>query len=478
MKTGEAEAVIPIPSALDESNRALGTDELNLCEFPLALCSHRAPADQKSLTFEDRIFDDGNQQPVHRKLTISASDAFGLPTPVDSDVLLVLMHLTNCRTRFQSATVPFTRYELVKFLGWDNGGKSYKRLEESLQRWASVTLYYNRAWWDRDRRRWRSQTFHVLESLDLRGKEGRSGPDDDGQSSFTWNSVLFNSFQSNYLKRIDLNTYFKLQIPAARQAYRFLDKRFYRSARFEMDLRLFACEHVGLARSYDSAQLKRQLKSALAELESIGFLKPTSIAERYVRRRHGEWQIVLYRQSNSGGSKSPTQPADAIVVCLTDRGVRASVAASLVREFSKDHILEKIDLHDWLVQRRDQRIGRNPAGYLAAAIREDYKPPKGFICRVERERHQKRVAAQQKQELAERQQAEAAAVTRQTALAYLDSLTGDERAVLESVALQNGDPEAIRRYRKHGPTTLGNMLLKELVIAYLKSSGLLSAQAV
>lgn len=82
---------------LDQSNPALGADELNLCEFPLAAFGSRAPGELKTLTFEDEIFDEGNQQLVQRKLTVSASDAFGLPSPVDSDVLLVLMHLTNCR---------------------------------------------------------------------------------------------------------------------------------------------------------------------------------------------------------------------------------------------------------------------------------------------------------------------------------------------------------------------------------------------
>lgn len=473
---GDAEQEQIESISLEESNRALGTDELNLSEFPLAACGHRTNSPQKSLVFEDEIFDEGNQQLVQRKLIVSASDAFGLPTPVDSDVLLVLMHLTNCRTRFQSSTVNFTRYELVKFLGWDNSGKSYKRLEESLQRWASVTLFYNRAWWDRDRRRWRSQTFHILESLDLRGREGRSGPTDDGQSSFTWNKVLFSSFQSNHLKRLDLGTYFRLQIPAARQAYRFLDKRFYRAQRFEMDLRVFACEHVGLARSYDNAQLKRKLIPALEELEAIGFLVPEPASKRFVRRAHGEWEIVLYRQSKGAAVPMSDEATTPLAAELTERGLRATIAAELVRAFPAKRIAEKIELHDWLMERKDKRISQNPSGFLAAAIRDDYKLPKGFISRAEREK-QARAAVEKQQAAAQSQQAsEQQTATRQTAIAYWQGLSEAERAALEAAAVAAGSEELVEKYQQLGKSQFAEMLLKELVVNYLRNSELLAVR--
>lgn len=462
---------------LDQSNPALGLDDLNLCEFPLAACGHRTNPDQKSLSFEDEIFDEGNQQLVQRKLIVSASDAFGLPTPVDSDVLLVLMHLTNCRNRFQSETVPFTRYELVKFLGWDEGGKSYRRLEESLLRWSSVTLFYNRAWWDRDRRRWRSQTFHVLESLDLRGREGASGPSDDGQSSFTWNKVLFSSFQSNHIKRLDLGTYFRLQIPAARQAYRFLDKRFYRAQRFEMDLRLFACEHVGFARSYDNAQLKRKLQPALDELEAIGFLSPVPASQRFVRRRHGEWQIVLHRSSKASVPVIAVDATDSLLVSLTERGLRPTIAAGLIKQFPAERISEKIELHDWLVERKDQRISQNPAGYLTAAIRDDYALPKGFLTKAARLDHERKQAAKKQTEVAVNEQSQQQSQSRQAALAFLERLTPEERSGIEAEAIECGSPDLVAKFRSIDKPNLAAMLLKELVIAYVQKSGLLQIQA-
>jgi len=57
---------------------------------------------------------------------------------------------------------------------------------------------------------------------------GRSSKAGDIQSSITWNAVIMESVQSSYVKRLDLETYFSLNLPSARQAYRFLDKRFYK----------------------------------------------------------------------------------------------------------------------------------------------------------------------------------------------------------------------------------------------------------
>ena len=117
----QAEQIELAPLARSDRRRSI--DELNLAEFPLAAITHRPHADQKTLVFEDDIFDEGAGQPVHRKLVVSGTEAYGLPTPLDSDVLLVLVYLTNARNRFTERKVQFTRYELVKCLGWDDGGK-------------------------------------------------------------------------------------------------------------------------------------------------------------------------------------------------------------------------------------------------------------------------------------------------------------------------------------------------------------------
>src|SRR6516165_5883516 len=105
-------------------------DELNFAEFPLAALADTIPRGQKTLVYTDTIFDRGRNEPVNRKLTITASDEYGLPTALDDEVILGLVQLT-AKSNFGAKKVHFTRYELIKELEWRDETKSYERIEQS-----------------------------------------------------------------------------------------------------------------------------------------------------------------------------------------------------------------------------------------------------------------------------------------------------------------------------------------------------------
>lgn len=447
----------------EKTKNLLGIDELNFAEFPLAACGYKVDPNQKTLIFEDTIFDEGQRTPVKRKLIIAASDAWGLPTPVDSDVLLVLMHLTRVRNGFTSRQVTFSRYELIQLLGWNDGGRSYQRLEQSLQRWTSVTLSYNKAWWDRTSQVWRTRTFHVIESLDLRGRVGSHL--DDQPSTFTWNEVLFGSFQANNIKRLDLSIYFQLELPVARQMYRFLDKRFYRTARLELDLKYFGCEHVGLSRNYDNSQLQRRLLPAIQELESIGFLVPLKKNERFVQVRRGEWKIVLLANrgfSKTGKAVRPTPTSDLRAkLCdqMIERGVSRKAASDLVAKYPESLIASQIEMHDNLVKSGDSRVAKNSAGFLVASIRDNYQSTGKPIEKTKSKSHQPVLTTRPKtaKEIQmEKLQAEQDAALDQ----YLASLTPEQAQELEEAALINGTRMQIESYYRLRPN--GGVLFESL----------------
>ena len=207
----------------------------------------------------------------------------------------------------------------------------------------------------------------MIETLELRSRDEIH---DDGRSSFTWNDVMFESFNAGNLKRIDLGVYFNLKLAAAKQMYRFLDKRFYKKACLEFDLREFATEHIGLGRRYDNHGLKRKLLPALKELEDIGFITPCKAEERFRCTSPGKWIIALQK-----GTGALAQQDSKIVKELTSRGVNRKVARELGSQFPEELIEAKIRLHDSLVSAKDKRISRNPAGFLTAAIRHDYPEP-------------------------------------------------------------------------------------------------------
>ena len=234
----------------------LGKDEMNLAEFPITLLADRVPKGQKSIEYQDRIFDEKSGKAIIRKVTIKAPEEpngqSGLPTAVDDDVILGLIQLTKMTNGFTSQEVEFSRLELIRLLGWPDSGDSYRRLTVSLKRWLSVTLLYENAWRDNRKGTWTTIGFHILDNIELNdtraiGEQGELFP-----SKIVWNKVVFESFKSGYLKSLDYGLYLKLRLQTSKRMYRFLSKRMYRNPAVELDLRDFAIAHIGLSPSYAS----------------------------------------------------------------------------------------------------------------------------------------------------------------------------------------------------------------------------------
>ena len=459
---------VPIEPNLQGADNAF-RDELNLAEFPIAALSDRAPDGQTTLVFTDTI-ERRDGPPIVRRLTIEASAKHGLPAALDDEVMVGLIQLTKRRNNFTDQKVMFSRYELIDVLGWPQDGRSYKRIEEALHRWVGVVLTYENAWWDNAAKSWVDEHFHILDNVSLydrerrklaakspsappaarkTGRKGASQGDPPPLSSFRWNEVIFRSFQSGNLKQLDLEFYLGLKLPTTKRMFRFLDKRFYRRTRLDFDLKILACEHIGMSRAYAPTELKRRLRPALEELEASGFLAPLSAEERYAWQSRGHWRIVLVRgplgraEADPQGAEGQGAGAAALLVeALEARGVTAKVAAELVAAVAAERLRTKLEVFDWLVEAKDRRIGKNPAGYLVASIRADYQAPGEFRAAgaaakakaAERaaEAERRRQKAEARQEQARARAAEADQRDRWDALAE-----ADREAITAAVRLEN-----------------------------------------
>jgi hypothetical protein len=453
-------------SPVGEENPALADagwkDELNLAEFPIAALTDRIPDGQTTLVFEDRL-ERRDSQPIVRRLTIMGTHKHGLPTSLDDEVLVGLIQLTKRRSNFTDARVHFSRYELIELLGWPQSGQSYRRIEEALHRWVGVVLMYEKAWWDNAAKSWVDEQFHVLDNVTLYDRErwrtsnrlGKTGKGERGGvkadrpplplSSFRWNEVIFQSFQSGNLKQLDLEFYLKLRLPTTKRMYRFLDKRFYRRSQLDFDLRTLACEHIGLSRSYAPTELKRRLKPALEELEQLGFLEPLSPAERYCYVKRGTWRIILIRgQVTTPSRVSPEgepEPAE-LIDLLKIRGVTAKTAQELVESHTSSRIRAKIEVFDWLIQKEDKRVGKNPAGYLVASIRSDYQVPGDYQSQPAKTtralKHASKADQEARRKAAAKAQAECDKVREAQLRTAWEQLPAAEReSILASVKAQN-----------------------------------------
>ena len=435
-----------------EPTPLIGRDEMNLAEFPIALLADYAPGGKKTLYFEDG----------HGRLTVTGSDAYGLPTAIDTDVIVALVYLTKLRNNFRDVKVNFSKYEIINLLNWGDEGKSYRRLEESLHRWSGVLLVFDKCWWNNKAKKYVTANMHILESVVFAEPAGRKR---DGQSSlplstFTWNKTFIESCQADNLRQLDLDEYFSLKSAVAKRLYRFLGKRFYLRRDWTFDLHEIAFDRVGLSRNYaDAYKIKEKLQPAIEELEKIGFLRPLSRDDRYTRVDRGEWTIRLTRQSPALVTSPPSAATQAepepprLVTELVNRGVTKVTAAELAQRHPAALIEAKLEVFDWMVDKHDKRVEKSPAGYLVQAIKNDYAAPKGFVSKAERQRRQEAKQAKERQDAEERrrkheQEARDQAL-RKRVNAYLKQLDPAEREALEAEALAAAGPEARERYESH-----------------------------
>ena len=384
---------------------------------------------------------------------------YGLPTSLDDDVIVALIHITKEANNFTSRTVPFSRMGVVELLGWASNGQSLRRLDESLNRWLGVTLRYQNAWWDKAAQTWVNESFHIIDNLTIYDQQTvrriRRNPAQTSLplSTFAWNDIVFRSFEAENLKRLDLSLYFRLSLAPSKRAYRFLDKRFYRNPLQKFDLRYFACEHVGFSRDYTAAKIKEKLQPALDELESVGFLAADEprqpLREGQPRRMENRPDAGQGRQEARIRARPATKPAPSpLVAALIERGVTPKTAAELVAQHPAAFIEGKIEQFDWEMTR--PKPPKKPAGYLVKSIRDGYGADPLFVSKAEQQRRDdvkqqaEQAAAEERRRQREeegREQAEQKAID-----ARIQAMPPQERARLEAEALADGGEEARQTY--------------------------------
>lgn len=457
----EMRAIPALPEKFSE-----GRDELNFAEFPLGTIAERIDPTVKTLHFEDRIFDKSKNDWIPRKLTITGSDAHGLPTSTDDEVLLGLLQLSKLQ-QFKDRRVFFSRYQLIKLLRWPVNGQSYDRIDQALNRWIGVTLYYQNAWREKETNQWVDEKFHILERIKIYSQENeRSRPKPDPEqgsfefasSFFVWNDAVYRSFTSGNIKSLDYDFVLELQSSISRRLYRFLDKRFYKARSLSFELKNLAYEHIGLSRNSPVADLKRKLLTAIDELVEKQFLKPLPKEHRFRKERAGVWHVHFEKadfvpivpkpspEAKPVESAGATDRTDATVIVqkLVDAGVRFETAVELAGKYPADYIESKIQLTEHLTKTKSKKVSDNPPGFLITAIRTDIPLPRTFVtpeqkqAKEEAKKKRQEVLRQQEAKRKERE-AEAERERRRTIDQFWVSLPESERVSAQADALSRAD---------------------------------------
>jgi hypothetical protein len=113
-----------------------------------------------------------------------------------------------------------------------------------------------------------------------------------------------------------------------------------------------------------------------------------------------------------------------------------------------------MDLLDWIREKYPKKV-KDPAAWLAVAIRNNYAFPAGYVPKAERERRE--AAERQKQQAdaestRRKRQAEDQEKNSQALIdAYWKELTAEEQARLDAKVLELADPETRETYKNQHP---------------------------
>ena len=243
----------------------IGKDELNLADLPFAIVSRRQQESRSTIKYLKNF-------PYTQEWIVAGSSRYGLPTEFDERVFITLLAITK-RQNFCSRQVFFKVSNVLGLMQIDKiGGYQYRSFTHSLERLTGVTITARGLFWDNSEERYIPliKGFHIIDEYQLK----RTGVDDN---YIVWSQILWRSFESGYMKDLNLAFFFSLKKPLSRRLYRLLDKRLQDNDKESFDL-LDIGARMGMDYNYPS-EIARKIRLAAGELKFKGFLKNYRISK-------------------------------------------------------------------------------------------------------------------------------------------------------------------------------------------------------
>lgn len=271
----------------------------------------------------------------------------------DVDIVIALLGLTQ-EQGMKSREVSFTRYDLLRIMGWGYKGRNYGRVKEGLDRLTGMTIKAEHAFYDKEKQAYLTRSFHIIDDYDLwdRAKADESAGTDriPLKSIVTWNQHIFKSLTAGYVKRLDAERFFRLATPVAKQLFRYLDKKFYRDRCFQIDIFKLCHEHLGISRACKHvSKLKERLTPAMEELVRDGYLESYHYLRSATNRR--SLTVQCFKAATSQRPPDSQTPAAYFYEQLhekahVERGIsekERGLAESFTRRHGPDTFREFID---------------------------------------------------------------------------------------------------------------------------------------
>jgi plasmid replication initiation protein len=243
-------------------------DEFNLATFPISVLDKKAQSSREPLSFHDNVVLNGER--IERMWKVFPHPEKGFPGPIDDDVLMALLELT--REQGGAKKVYFSRYDLLKRLGWSINATYYQRLETSFKKLAAVRVEAINAFGDQNKKRFVNMGLTFIQEWKLNA-ETRGG---ERSSYVLWSDRIADSIHQKLTRYLDATFYFEeLTSPIERRLFRHLDNHFDgKHQMLTLNVRDLSHEHLGISRHYKYvSQIRQRLEPALNLFVDKGYLE-------------------------------------------------------------------------------------------------------------------------------------------------------------------------------------------------------------
>jgi hypothetical protein len=355
-----------------------GVDELNIAEFPLAVFSQRPKGSE--VVYKNQVYCKKTRQSISRSLTISAGSGNKLPTPFDSNVVLGLLQYYDRidDEKYQEISLR----EVATVLGLDTGGRTIKRIKESIDLWFEIGLTYENAWFNARDKRWEDAKFRIVDAA----------INNEDSYKIRWGREFLQSLEANYVRPLNLELFRSLNNPLAQTLFRYLDKKFFRQNQLDYDLENLAFNHLGIPTNTSNGDIKRRLKPALEILESTSFFARDTA--RYYKQKR-KWRIRFQKvievdELEDLGSEDlfeKNEPVTKLRKRLLSVSISENQISELHKEYDEERIGRCLEIALFYKANNPKKI-RSFAPYLLKVIENDTPYPEGFVTENQRQENE------------------------------------------------------------------------------------------
>ena len=314
------------------ANEHSGRDEMNLAGHPFALL--QSPKRQS----ETSIFYDWKRTVGGREVTASwrveTPAAFGLPGPEEELLYLVLLQLT--REAAEAAGTPgnwplqikFSRSDVLKRMGWDDGSQRYVALNTAFSRLQAVSIFAKYAFYDaRIKAPVDAVGFGIINEFSLVAEpKGRKSQGTLPLSHFEWNTVLHSSFLAGNVRSLSLDFAISLEHPTSRRLFRLLELLRYASKppRPQLSIGVFKLrDRLGMTTYKYPSKIAEKLKPAIDELVRRGYIAGMSLEKDAFGATKAQFRFFdqLWPQDTRKISEAARDPLERPQTALSQQGL-------------------------------------------------------------------------------------------------------------------------------------------------------------